>query len=74
VYNSEGVFRQVIIHTVFVLSALALARIDKISSGSHAPAITAGPCAVEYATGASPSDNELRAPHCEQLARELRDN
>ncbi|CAN5397470.1 TIGR00645 family protein [soil metagenome] len=78
-YTSEGVFWQVIIHTVFILSAVALAWIDKISRGSHilphavAP-LTAGPPPAEYATSGAPSDNELRAAHYERLARELREN
>ena len=75
-YTSEGVFWQVIIHTVFILSALALAWIDKISSGSPGRAIEAGPARGEYVTlpleYGTPSENELRAAHHEQLARELR--
>ena len=35
-YTGEGVFWQVIIHTVFILSAIALAAIDKMG-GSRAP-------------------------------------
>jgi uncharacterized protein (TIGR00645 family) len=38
-YTSEGVFWQVIIHIVFIFSAVALAWIDKISNGSHMPAV-----------------------------------
>jgi uncharacterized protein (TIGR00645 family) len=75
-YTSEGVFWQVIIHTVFILSAVALAWIDKMSSGSHA--ITAGPSPTEYVTlpleRGTPGENELRAAHYEKLARELRAN
>ena len=73
-YTSEGVFWQVIIHTVFIFSAVALAWIDKISSGSHSPAIAASLPRAEYVTSGAPSDNELRAAHYEQLARELRGN
>lgn len=36
-YTGEGVFWQVMIHTVFILSALALAWIDKMSRGKHDP-------------------------------------
>jgi uncharacterized protein (TIGR00645 family) len=39
VYTSEGVFWQVIIHTVFILSAVALAWIDRMSNGGHARAV-----------------------------------
>ena len=64
-YTSEGVFWQVIIHTVFIFSAVALAWIDKISSGSHTAAISAGPATAEYVTlpvnADAPSERELRA-------------
>jgi uncharacterized protein (TIGR00645 family) len=40
IYTSEGVFWQVMIHLVFIVSAVALAWIDKISQG-HNPAIAA---------------------------------
>ncbi|MHC5795502.1 TIGR00645 family protein [Lacisediminihabitans sp. FW035] len=73
-YTSEGVFWQVIIHTVFILSAVALAWIDKISRGDHAPVIAVGPPPTEYVTSGAPSDEELRAAHYERLARELRGN
>jgi len=78
VYTSEGVFWQVIIHSVFILSAVALAWIDKISSGSHAPAITSGQSqgnvmTIPPTTG-TPADNELRAAYYDKLARELRAN
>lgn len=42
VYTSEGVFWQVIIHSVFILSAVALAWIDKMSNSGHARAIDSG--------------------------------
>ncbi len=74
VYTSEGVFWQVVIHTVFILSAVALAGIDRISGGPHTPAVAAARPRADYATGSAPSDNELRAAHYEQLARELRGN
>ena len=71
-YTSEGVFWQVIIHSVFIFSAVALAWIDKISSGAHSPAIAASSPRAEFVTSGAPSDNELRAAHYERLARELR--
>ncbi|WP_394769347.1 TIGR00645 family protein [Lacisediminihabitans sp.] len=42
VYTSDGVFWQVIIHSVFILSAVALAWIDKMSNGAPARAIESG--------------------------------
>jgi uncharacterized protein (TIGR00645 family) len=45
-YTSEGVFWQVVIHSVFILSALALAFIDRMSQGrgrSSATALEAAP-------------------------------
>jgi uncharacterized protein (TIGR00645 family) len=45
-YTGDGVFWQVMIHTVFILSALALAWIDKMSQGKHDPTdhhLTGGP-------------------------------
>lgn len=71
-YTPEGVFWQVVIHTVFILSAVALAWIDKMSRGSHLPVNPVRPPAAEYVTSGAPSDNELRAAHYERLARELR--
>ena len=78
VYTSEGVFWQVIIHSVFILSAVALAWIDKISSGAYTAAITAGPPRGDVMTlpreGGTAAERELRAAQYEQLARELRAN
>ncbi|WP_424980833.1 TIGR00645 family protein [Microbacterium sp. S308A+] len=43
-YTSIGVFWQVTIHVVFIISALALAWIDKMSQGTrHVPAPQSGP-------------------------------
>ena len=42
-YTGEGVFWQVIIHTVFILSAIVLALIDKMSGGHRVK----GPVAIE---------------------------
>ena len=77
-YTSEGVFWQVVIHSVFILSAIALAWIDKLSTSSHT--VTPGTVAValpedlralplELEAGV---ENEARALHYDQLARELR--
>lgn len=89
IYTAEGVFWQVIIHVVFIFSAVSLAWIDKISSSRHAasspsteepsvylplpPAAPMHSDASALAIGpSSGSDNETRALHYEQLARELR--
>lgn len=69
-----GLIDVVMIANLLIFSAVALAWIDKISSGAHTPAIAASPPRSEYATSGAPSDNELRAAHYEQLARELRGN
>jgi uncharacterized protein (TIGR00645 family) len=45
-YTSEGVFWQVVIHLAFIVSALALAWIDKISHQAAEPT-TAAPVAAE---------------------------
>lgn len=75
-YTSEGVFWQVIIHTVFILSAIALAWIDKMSNGSHrdpAESVALGPQAHYPALAAHVSeDRETQALHYENLARGLR--
>lgn len=81
-YTSEGVFWQVIIHSVFILSALALAGIDRMSNAPHAlgslaaansndttPRPPEQTSSVEAPAGA---DNEARARYYDQLARELR--
>ncbi|WP_233201785.1 TIGR00645 family protein [Cryobacterium sp. Y11] len=43
VYTWDGVLWQVIIHMVFILSAIALAWIDRMSQSGHAPAATVNP-------------------------------
>ena len=49
-YTGEGVFWQVMIHVVFVLSAIALAFIDKMSGGRPHKALAAGePAPLENA-------------------------
>ena len=73
-YTGEGVFWQVIIHTVFILSAVALAWIDKMS-GSGKPRAIESPVHDHVILPAGAPihlDNEARAAHYEQLARELR--
>ncbi|MCU1636190.1 MAG: hypothetical protein JWQ68_1429 [Cryobacterium sp.] len=42
-YTWDGVFWQVIIHMVFIISAVALAWIDKMSAGSHVVQVQAQP-------------------------------
>ncbi len=78
VYTPEGVFWQVIIHTVFIFSAVALAWIDKISSGSHPAVVAAGAQRADSPSsplpGATAEEKELRAAQYEQLARDLRAN
>jgi uncharacterized protein (TIGR00645 family) len=52
-YTGEGVFWQVIIHTVFIISAIALAWIDRMSQGkSHMPR-TLEPAMSPSITGAA---------------------
>jgi uncharacterized protein (TIGR00645 family) len=72
-YTSEGVFWQVAIHMVFILSALALAWIDRMSNSGHRqqPAVAAPVFAISTVVDAT-GDNEARALHYEKLARELR--
>ncbi|HEV7957519.1 MAG TPA: TIGR00645 family protein, partial [Marisediminicola sp.] len=80
-YTADGVFWQVMIHVVFILSAIALAWIDKISGGAHSsPSDLAAPKAVgpslpeHGALGAGdarsrPSDERLRAEYEALAAR-----
>lgn len=86
VYTSDGVFWQVIIHSVFILSAVALAWIDRMSNargmnGGSPVALVAdahdGPLQLQRAEirsdGQESRDEiEARAAHYERLARELR--
>ena len=73
-YTGEGVFWQVVIHTVFILSAVALAWIDKMSGGGKPRAIESPVHDHVILPAGAPIhlDNEARAAHYEQLARELR--
>ena len=73
-YTGDGVFWQVIIHTVFILSAVALAWIDKMSGSGKPRAIesTVHDHVILPAGAPIHLDNEARAAHYEQLARELR--
>ncbi|HZK60208.1 MAG TPA: hypothetical protein VFC59_10170 [Cryobacterium sp.] len=63
IYTWDGVLWQVIIHMVFILSAIALAWIDRMSqSARHAPADS--PSAAEPALPVAPAPHlALDAPH-----------
>jgi len=84
-YTWDGVLWQVIIHMVFILSAIALAWIDRMSqSGAHAPAVSAsavepglptGPAQQLALAAPQPGDQAVRAAaagHLLQLGQ-LRD-
>jgi uncharacterized protein (TIGR00645 family) len=72
IYTWDGVLWQVVIHMVFIVSAVALAWIDKISHAHLKPSeqhvigemVPVGP--------ALPEDREAQAAHYESLALELR--
>jgi len=75
-YTEEGVFWQVVIHMVFIISAVALAGIDRMSQNSKHRAIAAAhpPAdALELVPASARSEREAQAEHYERLARELRD-
>ncbi|MEY2848522.1 MAG: hypothetical protein RI885_1187 [Actinomycetota bacterium] len=86
VYTYDGVFWQVMIHVVFIGSAVALAYIDRISARSgHAPsdipspsALGGGPGNSDAGSTASADDERYRrlvkAEEYERMARELRSN
>lgn len=60
IYSSEGVMWEVLIHLAFIVSAIALAWIDKMSQGpARREALTAGPGVhgTDHAIGATPSEN-----------------
>jgi uncharacterized protein (TIGR00645 family) len=63
IYTWDGVLWQVIIHMVFILSAIALAWIDRMSQSGHAPATAAAPLQVSpepvAALAAVPARREL---------------
>ena len=87
-YTGDGVFWQVMIHLVFIVSAVALAWIDKISGGAHlkpsdqggmpgqAPSPSSsspgGLSAFGVPSDADRAANETQAARFEELARELR--
>lgn len=73
-YTSQGVLWQVVIHMVFILSAVALAWIDRMSTAGHSQPAQNHSLPAPYLTlpVAPASDNEARALHYEMLARELR--
>ena len=67
-YTWDGVLWQVIIHMVFILSAIALAWIDRMSqSGGHAPAVPTSADAPALPAGPAPH-LALDAPHAAQHA------
>ena len=70
-YTSEGVFWQVVIHSVFILSALALAFIDRMSKGRGAAALGVG---VSVGAGMSVGDGgSAAAPRSAPVAGYLID-
>ncbi|PWB97120.1 TIGR00645 family protein [Homoserinimonas hongtaonis] len=82
-YTQEGVLWQVVIHMVFIVSAIALAWIDRMSLGgkphgeasvspASVPAPHSAPPELVAVGAAAPRDREAQAAHYEALARELR--
>jgi len=72
VYTWDGVLWQVVIHMVFIVSAIALAWIDKISHSHLKPSEQPDPGTLVAVGPALPEDREAQAMHYENLARELR--
>ncbi|MEX1079104.1 MAG: TIGR00645 family protein [Homoserinimonas sp.] len=72
VYTWDGVLWQVVIHTVFIISALALAWIDRISQGHLKPSDQNDPGALVPVGPTLPEGREAQAAHYENLAKELR--
>jgi hypothetical protein len=67
-YTWDGVLWQVIIHMVFILSAIALAWIDRMSqSGGHAPAVSTAADAPALPVAPAPH-LALDAPHAASRA------
>jgi len=75
-YTYDGVFWQVMIHIVFIISAIALAWIDRMSTGTHAGPASAlaveAPVDPTIDEHLARTENELKAARYEELARELR--
>ena len=75
-YTEEGVFWQVVIHMVFIISAVALAGIDRMSQASKPHSIHAAHPATDLldpVPANARSEREAQAEHYERLARELRE-
>lgn len=72
VYTESGVLWQVVIHMVFIVSAVALAWIDKISHSHIKPSEQAYPGASVAVGPSLPEEREAEAARYEALARELR--
>jgi uncharacterized protein (TIGR00645 family) len=72
VYTWDGVLWQVVIHLVFIVSAIALAWIDKISPAHFKPSDQSDPGALVAVGPTLPEGTEAQAAHYEKLARELR--
>jgi uncharacterized protein (TIGR00645 family) len=69
VYTSEGVFWQVIIHTVFIFSAVALAWIDRMSNGGRLRSIESG-SPVTLIREAHEAPRQLELSDSRDLARD----
>ncbi|WP_082716756.1 TIGR00645 family protein [Microterricola viridarii] len=61
IYTTDGVFWQVVIHCVFILSAVALAWIDKMSQSAHVQAAEAHAAHAPQAPHVGPTPHT--APH-----------
>jgi uncharacterized protein (TIGR00645 family) len=72
VYTWDGVLWQVVIHMVFIVSAIALAWIDKISHAHLKPSEQHSNGSMVAVGPDLPEDREAQAAHYENLARELR--
>ncbi|QEE60933.1 TIGR00645 family protein [Salinibacterium sp. dk2585] len=72
VYTESGVLWQVVIHMVFIVSAVALAWIDKISHGHLTPSAQQRPGTLEPVGPTMVEEREAQARRYEELARELR--
>ncbi|MBF0673560.1 MAG: TIGR00645 family protein [Salinibacterium sp.] len=72
VYTESGVLWQVVIHMVFIVSAVALAWIDKISHAHLTPSSQQRPGTLEPVGPTRVEEREAQARRYEELARELR--
>ncbi|MCW4384928.1 TIGR00645 family protein [Salinibacterium sp. SYSU T00001] len=71
-YTEAGVLWQVVIHMVFIVSAVALAWIDRISHSHFKPSAQNGHGTPAAVGPTMPEAREAQAAHYERLARELR--